>query len=337
MTQVDAPTRLHFGLLHVPDEGTKPDERIRRFGGLGLMLSQPRVTVQVKKSHMWSGEGPSAERALAFARRAVGTSIERFHVRIVACPPEHVGLGVGTQLGLATTTAIRAALGEPKDDAVALAIRAGRGERSAIGIHGFRSGGLIVDAGKMLGARLGTLAGRCDFPLEWPVVLMRPRLDAAWFGQREKLAFQRTRVVEWSDIDSMCRLIWLGIVPAVLDRDYASFSEHLFEYNRAAGLPFREDQRGVYAGPEMERIIELARAVGVQAVGQSSWGPTAFAICESEEAASRLRERLRVVEPECETTCTTTDNRGAVLLQDAEHRDGEHIRGEHEQRSDHNG
>jgi len=46
MIQVDAPTRLHFGLLHVPTE-TEEAPPQRRYGGLGLMLASPRVTVQV--------------------------------------------------------------------------------------------------------------------------------------------------------------------------------------------------------------------------------------------------------------------------------------------------
>jgi len=227
-------------------------------------------------------------------------------------------LGVGTQLGLATAAAVRSALGLGIDDPAELAGSVGRGKRSAIGVYGFRRGGLIVDAGKFPEASLGTLAGRLDFPLDWPVVLMRPNLDAVWYGRREHLAFNRPRTIEWATIDDMCRRTLLGIVPAIVDRNYSAFAEHLFEYNRAAGLPFRADQGGVYAGPELERIIAAARESGTPAVGQSSWGPTAFAICESTAAAVHLIERFAREFPKCATTLTSADNRGAVLQHDAE-------------------
>ena len=329
MIQVDAPTRLHFGLLHVPAE-TTDSPPLRRYGGLGLMLAAPRVTVQVSPAAEWSGEGPSAARASSFAQATVGPDTARFHVKVVACPPEHVGLGVGTQLGLATAAAVRSALGKTMDDPAELAASVGRGKRSAIGVYGFRHGGLIIDAGKFPGAALGTLAGRFDFPLDWPVVLMRPKLDALWYGRREQLAFNRPRIIEWATIDDMGRRMLLGIMPAIVERNYAAFAEHLFEYNRAAGLPFREDQGGVYAGPELERIIETARKSGTPAVGQSSWGPTAFAICESTAAAAELIERIESEFPECETTLTCADNRGAVLQDDSKQGDGNDIRRQHE-------
>src|SRR5438046_2232982 len=99
--RVVAPCRLHFGLFHVPVEGLThwPDgTTVRRFGGVGLMIDRPRVVVRVEPADDWSAEGPLADRALGYARRAAAfvRSEQRRPVRVTVeeCPPEHVGLGV---------------------------------------------------------------------------------------------------------------------------------------------------------------------------------------------------------------------------------------------------
>src|SRR5580765_7782762 len=58
---------------------------------------------------------------------------------------------------------------------IELARRAGRGRRSAIGLHGFHEGGLLVEAGKRAPEEISPLVARVDFPDEWRFVLVRPR------------------------------------------------------------------------------------------------------------------------------------------------------------------
>ena len=56
MTRVTAPSRLHFGLFHVPAAGLThwpgPDDEpglpVRSFGGVGLMIDRPGVVVTVR-------------------------------------------------------------------------------------------------------------------------------------------------------------------------------------------------------------------------------------------------------------------------------------------------
>lgn len=308
MTRVSAPTRLHFGLLHVPagdpgDTGVSP----RRYGGLGLMLTSPRVVVRVELAEAWSSAGPSAERAESFARRVAPPGV-CCRVVVEECPPEHSGLGVGTQLGLAVVEAARRELGLPDVGAVELARLSGRGERSAIGVHGSRTGGFLFDAGKLPGQAVGTILAQVPFP-DWPVLLIRPPGDAPWSGDAERHAFARPRPATAEVSARLAQLAITGVWPALLEGDYASFGDALHEYNRLAGEPFAADQGGPYASPAIRATVTRLRELGVKACGQSSWGPTVFGICASRGQVEEVRHEM----PEVDVQVTAADDAGRSL------------------------
>lgn len=329
MIRVVTPCRLHFGLFHVPAGGVThwPDGvPVRRFGGVGMMVAGPRVAVRVEPANAWSATGPSGHRALGFARKAVAHRWphERKPVRVTveACPPEHVGLGVGTQLGLAVADAVNHLLGRASCTPADLAWQTGRGARSGIGVHGYRHGRLIVDAGKPadrdeVGRSAIVAAHRV--PQRWRAVLARPRQPAVWHGDAEQRAFARPRdpVVAARTAEQLCRLALLGIVPAAMNADFPAFAAAVSEYNRLAGEAFADDQGGAYAGPQVAGLIETLRGWGVVGVGQSSWGPTVFALAEDEEAANGLASQLTREVPELDdVTVAEPDNRGSVVSRD---------------------
>ena len=82
--------------------------------------------------------GPLAARALEFAR-ALGTP---HRITVEEAPPEHSGFGTGTQLALAVGRAVSSL---PTEEVARVT---GRGRRSAIGTHGFATGGLLADGGR---------------------------------------------------------------------------------------------------------------------------------------------------------------------------------------------
>jgi len=298
MTRVDAPCRLHFGLLALPVAGQEDRSDglpARQFGGVGLMLEVPRVRVQVEPAGVWSAAGPSAERALGFARafsRKLPEDERRpFAITVQECPQEHVGLGVGTALGLATAKAIAVEFGHAEWKSPELAQRVGRGERSAVGIYGFDLGGLIVEAGKLPRETLGPLIGRYRVPAEWRIVLVNTSV-AMWHGARERQAF--ARVTAGNSTPELCQIVLTGLLPALAAADLPAFGAALHEYNRRAGEGFEAVQGGPWASEEIAKAIELTRSEGIAGAGQSSWGPTVFAIVADEQRAHALKERLAV-------------------------------------------
>jgi beta-ribofuranosylaminobenzene 5'-phosphate synthase len=304
MIRVETGSRLHIGLLRPP-----PIAGHRGFGGCGLMVDAPAVRVAVEPAAKWSTTGPSADRALAIARRVAPDRPHR--IVIEACPPEHVGLGVGTQLGLAVARAVTyLATGESPGGnlpAADLARLTGRGARSAIGLHGFERGGFLVDGGKRDGNELAPLVARVEFPPEWRIVLLTPPSRSNWHGEHERDAFAAMSAAPADD--SLCRLVLLGMLPALMDRDLPAFAAALHEYNARAGEPFRAMQGGVYTA-EAAELIEWLRRQGVTGVGQSSWGTTVFAVVGDEDRAADLAAAARE-KPSVITAVAAARNVGA--------------------------
>jgi beta-RFAP synthase len=295
MIRVTAPSRLHFGLLSLPSE---EPSLARRFGSVGLMVSAPGVAVQVRPAAAWSAEGPLAERALDYARRFAEQfpEIVRPHqLRVEYSAPEHMGLGTGTQLGLAVARALAVSSGRVDLDGVALARCVGRGQRSALGIHGFAHGGFLVEAGKRTPEAIGSLVARADFPPSWCVVLVLPPWRKGLHGVDEGQAFAQlqTEAPNPSRTDALCRLVLLDMLPALAECDLETFGEAVYEFNRRVGEMFHRVQGGTYAHPHIGELVEFIRRQGVHGVGQSSWGPAVCAFMDDTGRANHLVQQVR--------------------------------------------
>jgi beta-RFAP synthase len=263
------------------------------------MVQDPGVTVTARAAADWSAEGPHAERALAFARQLIQrlppNAGEPQHIIVEASAPEHVGLGTGTQLGLAVARAVNRAWEMPGLTPEELAQRVDRGRRSALGIHGFAQGGFLVDGGKRDSAQLAPLVARADFPQSWRVVLVLPPWEKGLHGKAETQVFERLaqEKAEPAFTDRLCRLVLLGMLPALAEHDLETFGEALFDFNARAGQAFAPVQGSVYASPRVAEVVVFIRKKGIRGVGQSSWGPAVFAITADEDRAGHLAQRIR--------------------------------------------
>jgi beta-RFAP synthase len=291
MLRVQTASRLHFGFLSLPGAG----EAGRRFGGVGLMVERPGLRLSAAPAAEWSAEGPLAGRALtfasSFARSGGGLSPQRLVVEQAA--PEHAGLGTGTQLGLAVGRLLASAWGIDLS-AAELARRVGRGRRSALGVYGFEQGGFLVESGKRGDEGLSPLAIRVPFPEEWRVVLAIPGQAPGLHGPDEQGAFrQLAESAAVLPTDALCRLVLLGMLPSLAEGDVRAFGEALFEFNARVGEAFARVQGGPYAGPRVAELVAFLRGQGARGVGQSSWGPTVFAVVGDEGQAADLAARVR--------------------------------------------
>jgi beta-RFAP synthase len=271
---------------------------VRAFGGVGLMIDQPGVIVSARPAGSWQFEGTLASRAQVFAHRFMGgleAQVRPLQMLVERCPGEHTGLGVGTQLGLAVAKVLALETGAGELPAAELAKRVDRGERSAIGVHGFDRGGLIVEPGKAPGDPLSPLLTRVLLPDLWRVAVFAPHGHDRWHGSREQQAFAKAGQAPRPAglTETLCRIALLDMLPAAVAGDLPAFSEAVHEFNRRAGEPFAAAQGGTYAGPEVEELIATVRQLGVRGVGQSSWGPAVFAVVGSEAEALWLVQQMR--------------------------------------------
>jgi beta-RFAP synthase len=309
MIRVQAASRLHFGLLRLPavELPIEKDMHVlssRQFGGVGLMVQDPGVQLTARPASAWSAEGPLAERALVFVERFC----KAVHVEGACEPPQphhfvlermardHVGLGTGTQLGLAVARALAESCGLAAAKAPDLARWVGRGFRSSLGVHGFFQGGFLVEAGKTRKDTLAPLVARFSFPESWSVVLVFLKGSKGLHGGQESQAFlallgQRPPEA-WTD--ALCRLVLLGMLPALAERDLPAFGDALYEFNHKVGQAFRPVQGGTYAHPAGEQVVSFVRRQNILGVGQSSWGPTLFAVTADVDQGMKLADQLRL-------------------------------------------
>ena len=318
-------SRLHFGLLHVPGrletEGTAGAPKVRSFGGAGMMIDAPELRIEARQAESWRAEGPHGEQIIAYAEscsRAVGDAVHPLAFRCKAAPSRHAGFGSGTQLGLAVAKLVAETSGRVATPLQELARWVGRGKRSAIGAYGFAEGGFIVEAGKQNRKRIITrVSPRHPFPEEWPIVVVLSKGEGAVHGSLESQLFSGLENYATADrsTEFLCRVLLLGVIPALIERDYEAFGNSLHEFNRFAGERFAKAQGGAFASGRISEIVELLRGEGCPAVGQTSWGPAVFAICCDEQAGARMAVRARQLFYPAEVFVARAANRGAVLTE----------------------
>lgn len=314
MTQllIRTPSRLHFGLLgwgpHCP----------RQFGGVGLMIETPGIELTVEPAEDWQAEGRLADRALRVAERLVTAGVDLLPARIVIhhAPDEHVGLGVGTQLSLGVARLLLLMAGHHEPSAATLAELCGRGLRSGVGLHGFARGGLIVDGGRRTDDGIPPLLAHLDFPPEWKVLVILPGPHGGLHGSAEVQAFAQLPPTPEDVADRLCRLVLLGLLPAILERDLPTFGAALAELQERVGRCFAPAQGGIFARPELAAIIQGLEAEGLHGAGQSSWGPTLYAFSnESDGRRAQILDTIcdRFHLPEGSAFWTSVSERGAVV------------------------
>ncbi|WP_435009896.1 beta-ribofuranosylaminobenzene 5'-phosphate synthase family protein [Tundrisphaera lichenicola] len=310
------PSRLHFGLL---SWGANPP---RQFGGAGLMIEAPGLELSAETSRHWQADGPMAGRVLAVASKVAdqlaseGSEIEPASFNVLRAPSEHVGLGVGTQIGLGVARLLIERAGRPTPTVDELARLTGRGLRSGIGLHGFALGGLIVDGGRRGPVGIPPLLSRVEIDPDWSVLVVIPPRETGLHGPGEVQAFADLPPSSDALTDRLCRLVLLGLLPAAIERDLLRFGEALEELQRRVGQGFSPAQGGIFARPEAESIAGVLRTEGLHGVGQSSWGPTLYGLTDASpdhrtDILGRILRRTGL--PPASAFWTSASVRGATL------------------------
>lgn len=280
---VTAPARLHLGFFDLNGELG------RRFGSLGITLDRPVTRITAEPARVTEARGPSAERAAKFARRmAEAFGLDRpYRLIVEQAIPEHSGLGSGTQIALAAGMAVARLHGlKPEPRVVAGALD--RGRRSGIGVGAFEHGGVLLDGGRADGDRLPPILGRFEFPEPWRVILIRDKSFKGVHGSEEAEVFARLPRFPSDVAAHLCRTVLVRVLPAIAERDIDIFGDAVAEIQRTIGDYFAPAQGGRYASTGIAEVLAWLEAEGIAGVGQSSWGPTGFALVSSESHARDL-------------------------------------------------
>jgi beta-ribofuranosylaminobenzene 5'-phosphate synthase len=280
---VRVPARLHLGFLDLSHGSA------RRFGGIGLAISELGTQITITRAPHAQIAGPQSARAgahVAAMQAHLGVAgPHRLSVEEVV--PAHAGLGSGTQIALAVAAGLRRLHDRPLD-MEGDAMRLGRGARSGLGIGLFASGGLVVDGGRGAKAHPPPIVSRLAFPDEWRNILVLDPTRQGVNGPSEAAAFAALEAFAATRAAENCRLVLLQALPALVERDLAGFGAAIGELQVHIGDYFAPVQGGGrFLSPAVAAAMQSLAQAGACGIGQSSWGPTAFAfVADAARAAA---------------------------------------------------
>ncbi len=297
---VTTSARLHFGFydLGLNDLSSSTSHM---FGSLGVSLNAPETIVEVAKSQKYQIDAVSGDYVANIVNNLISAlNIDRnFSVKMRQLIPSHAGLGSGTQLALAIGASLNA-LFDLNLSVAQIAAISQRGARSGIGIGAFEQGGFLVDAGKRLEAEntnalpcivLPSIILRHDFPADWRILLVGDAGHQGVHGTAESQAF-RTLQPASSNLRDM---VLNHMVPALQRADLLAFGAYMSDLQAYNGAYFAPVQGGHYASTNVAAALTWLQKNGAACVGQSSWGPTAFAILENQQQAELLCNKAQLV------------------------------------------
>jgi beta-ribofuranosylaminobenzene 5'-phosphate synthase len=338
LLQVRTGSRLHFGLMELA--AGEP----LRYGGWGLMLSAPNLVLEFSRRRIAASQPAGdpevlrrIDEVLALGKAKTGNSESGCFVRVIDSLPMHHGLGAGTQLAATTAAGLElvqqlsthaqhptSGSGWQSLSSTLAAItpgwlarHAGRGLRSAVGLHGFVHGGMILDEGYVEPVRGDDLSERpivCHsqpLPTNWRVVLICPDTATAVSGRREAELLREIGQSPNPNKRHMLQLAQQAMANVAVGGDFNEWTSLLEEYMRLAAGVFAEHQGGTYNGAAVAEAAALAKKVKLRGVGQSSWGPTIFGFAADAAQAELSAEWLRRQKPSWTVTVTIPAAHGA--------------------------
>jgi beta-ribofuranosylaminobenzene 5'-phosphate synthase len=300
---IEAPARLHLGLIDMNGALGRVD------GGIGITLREPRILLWAEESaeNRVEGGDENCRDVILRAARATTAALSLTGgaaFRLQEGYPRHAGLGSGTQLGLAAAQALALLYGHERS-VRDLAGIIGRGGTSGIGTAAFESGGFIIDGGHRFGipgakggfspsaashgVKPAPLTVRHPFPDDWKILLVIPTSTGTISGQREQDLFRVCCPVPLKDVQGICHEVLMGLLPSLIEHDLDQFAASV---NRIQQLGFKKAEIHAQSPVIRETLTILAEA-GAPAAGMSSFGPTLYAIGDSnmssvEDAARRF-------------------------------------------------
>jgi len=289
--RIACPSRLHIGLIDLNGEIGRID------GGTGIALEYPRTVIYARKSDRLEVECSQDLDAIGRAEEAARAVIKRYDlppakIIVEERPFVHVGLGSATQLLVGVARAL-CLLAERSVSSAELASVVNRGGTSGIGVASFEHGGFIVDGGHnfrtgdttnskseyspssaVRGLMPPPVLARYDFP-DWDILVCVPTGEET-AGIREVEIFKIVCPVPLEEVRTICHLVLLKMLPAIIERDLESFGFAVEESQKYGfkTFEFRAQSRDIF------QCIDFLKQNGGIGVGMSSWGPTLFAFGE---------------------------------------------------------
>ena len=311
--------RLHLGFMDLNgDLG-------RLYGSIGVTLKAPETKLTIEDHenlNIIETNDRLRKKILSFIKAfAAHFKVNpKVKIEITRHIPEHKGLGSGSQLGLALTTALSriCSIDENIYDLVGIA---DRGLRSGIGITAFEKGGFIIDSGKkrkntgFIDPDPPKAVVRYNFPSSWHFVLVIPEKKVGLSGEQEKVAMDYispSRKIS----EEICRLVMMLLLPSLVDEDIEKFGKAITEIDIRTGTFFKPVQGGIYSEKSSYGIIKQMIESGATGAGQSSWGPAVYGLVHENDApllSEQMKDFMEIKKIKGDLILTKARNRGSKI------------------------
>ncbi|MDO5824803.1 MAG: beta-ribofuranosylaminobenzene 5'-phosphate synthase [Methanosphaera sp.] len=294
--EIETSARLHLSLIDLNGNEGRID------GGIGITLNKPSIQLECVENNDSTqiifdkdvgniSDFSEYEQKINEACNNMNSYLQTdktYTFTLKKAYPIHHGLGLGTQLLLSTGKLV-SKLNDEELGVSQLAKIIQRGGTSGIGVGSFESGGFIVDGGhkkeqknKFLPSSASKVSpppvlARYDFPEDWNIILAIPDVNKSVSGQHEIDIFEKYTPVKIGDVERICYLTLMKLMPAVLEEDIISFGDAI---NKIQELGFKKVERDLQKD-KINQCIEYLKNQGIPAVGMSSFGPTCFGITDA--------------------------------------------------------
>ncbi|MCJ7445807.1 MAG: beta-ribofuranosylaminobenzene 5'-phosphate synthase [Methanotrichaceae archaeon] len=316
---IQTPSRIHMTLTDLTGTSGRVD------GGVGIALEEPNILLEAERCEVLVVEGEGADRAKAAAEAVMerfGLGAIRLSIR--GAYRSHIGLGSGTQLGIAAGKAV-CELYDFEATGQEIAQVISRGGTSGIGTAAFDFGGFIIDAGHTFGpgkqktdfrpssaskgVKPPAVITRHDFPEDWKIVLAIPNLPKGAYGQREIDIFKDYCPVPVEDVHELCYQILVRMVPSIVEQNLDDFGSAV---NRIQELGFKRVEV-MLQHPLVHKLMMDMRAAGAACSGLSSFGPTVYAVTDSQSRDIETVARKVIADVGGDVLITKARNEGARI------------------------
>ena len=317
------PARLHFGLIDMNGEIGRID------GGIGLALDSPQTLIeadQLDRVNVVCKEEPELGDRIQEAVRTVCAYLDfpGAYVNVRERPLQHVGMGSATQILVGVAQAVCEAYGVVKT-AQELAVLVGRGGTSGIGVGAVNSGGFIMDGGHPFRRGHTSKQGympsgasadvtpppilfRHDFP-DWDILITVP-MGEGISGLREVTLFRVICPLPKDEVQQMCHILLMQMLPAVIESDLESFGSAMEDF-QDLGFKIFEFRAQTQLVLDCLQFLKDEGGIGV---GMSSWGPALFAFGEDLSGLKEKADGWLAGHGGGTTILTRANNVGAQLV-----------------------
>lgn len=268
-------------------------------GGLGFCVEDPKIEIEVKYSthDILSKECYSEIAELLTRFRRTHSINKKFEIKLKGDIMRHKGLGSTTIYKLCVLAAIYRLEGKKLTKRGANAY--GIGHTSGIGINAFFHGGLVVDAGYILsksfakqlsgegGGRSAPLIFRRKIPRRWSIFLAIPKNRTSINGAKEAEFYDSITPISNTSVHAIAYEILMGVLPSVLEQDFANFRQSLHRIIARGTKPFETE---LHAKVCEKLLCRLKSEYQFAAI--TSLGPTIYVITDSDVNVSKLQNEF---------------------------------------------